>query len=58
MAMTRVHEQICVHCKKGNGAFSRVTYEGAPDGGVPVHSDCVVAFFKAIDARGPFWKEP
>jgi hypothetical protein len=30
-----------------------VTYAGAPDGGVPVHFDCVAAFFEQLDGRAP-----
>jgi hypothetical protein len=31
----------CRVCGGTNGPFERVTYVGAPDGGVPVHFDCV-----------------
>ncbi len=47
--MSRPPDQICVHCRKQYGAFSRVTYMGAPDGGVSVHVDCTSDFFKTMD---------
>jgi hypothetical protein len=46
-------ESACRVCGGTNGPFERVTYAGAPDGGVPVHSDCVDAFFKQLDGRAP-----
>lgn len=41
----------CGFCgRKRGGAFSYATFEGAPDGGVPVHvGDCMLNFFKTID---------
>jgi hypothetical protein len=43
----------CRVCGGTNGPFERVTYAGAPDGGVPVHFDCVAAFFEQLDGRAP-----
>lgn len=44
----------CVYCRRSGGSFYRATYLGAPEGGVPVHVDCIGAFYAAIDARSPF----
>jgi hypothetical protein len=38
-------DQRCAHCH-GTGSFVRVTYVDAPEGGVPVHPDCVREFFE------------
>ena len=43
----------CRVCGGTNGPFERVTYAGAPDGGVPVHFDCVAAFFEQLDGCAP-----
>jgi hypothetical protein len=43
----------CWACGGTDGAFERVTYVGAPSGGVPVHFDCVAAFFKQLDGCAP-----
>jgi hypothetical protein len=42
-------------CGYSGGVFQRVTYSGAPEGGVPVHVECVAEFFHKIDAS-PFWR--
>lgn len=44
----------CPQCGKHGGEMLRLTYLGAPDGGVPVHRDCVEAFFEEISR--PFSK--
>lgn len=44
----------CAACGKTNGYFERVTYEGAPDGGVPVHSECFASFFAKLELEK--WK--
>jgi hypothetical protein len=50
---------FCIHCRRSGGSFWRVTYIGAPEGGVPVHVKCANEFFAAIDARSPFdYSEP
>jgi hypothetical protein len=43
----------CRVCGGTDGAFERITYVGAPSGGVPVHFDCVAAFFKQLDGCAP-----
>ena len=44
----------CRVCGGTNGPFERVTYGGAPpSGGVPVHFDCVAAFFEQLDGCAP-----
>ena len=43
----------CRVCGGTNGPFERVTYAGAPAGGVPVHFDCVAAFFEQLDGCAP-----
>jgi hypothetical protein len=48
---------ICCHCGKSGGVFERATYEGAPHGGVPVHRDCLSAFFDSITIYEPFSAE-
>jgi hypothetical protein len=40
----------CYVCGLDDGALERVTYTGAPDGGVLVHRDCVWRFFRRLDA--------
>jgi hypothetical protein len=40
----------CYVCGLDDGAFERVTYVGALDGGVLVHRDCVWRFFRRLDA--------
>src|SRR5262249_44052609 len=56
---------ICCHCGKSGGGFERVTYLGAPEGGVPVHhGKCLAKFFdrfyspfsaEAIELRRREW---
>jgi hypothetical protein len=46
-------KSACRVCGGTNGPFERVTYAGAPDGGVPVHFDCVAAFFEQLDGCAP-----
>ena len=48
---------ICHHCGKSDGVFERATYDGAPEGGVPVHRDCLSAFFDSITIYEPFSAE-
>jgi hypothetical protein len=55
MGATITHLDICTHCRLGGGSFWRVTYAGAPDGGVPVHVKCTPAFFEAIDQQPIKW---
>jgi hypothetical protein len=43
----------CTLCGGTDGPFERATYIGAPSGGVPVHFDCVAAFFEQLDGRAP-----
>jgi hypothetical protein len=43
----------CRVCGGTNGPFERVTYGGAPSGGVPVHFDYVTAFFEQLDGCAP-----
>ena len=38
----------CAVCGRTDGYFSRATYEGAPDGGVPVHMICLPDFYRDI----------
>lgn len=41
-------------CRENRGYFVRATYDGAPDGGVPVHAECLPDFWaKIVDAQ---WK--
>jgi hypothetical protein len=52
---------LCAHCGKAGGNMQRATMFGAPDGGVPVHRDCLVAWFAKMDetVREPFpMREP
>jgi hypothetical protein len=42
-------ESACAVCGGTDGPFERATYIGAPSGGVPVHFDCVAAFFDQLD---------
>lgn len=42
----------CRVCGGMSGPFERVTYAGAPEGGVWVHFDCVTSFF-VLDGRAP-----
>jgi len=42
---------------RATGYFERVTYEGAPEGGVPVHRECLAAFFDSITIYEPFSAE-
>jgi len=44
----------CAVCGKTNGYFDRATYEGAPDGGVTVHRDCLAQFFENLEREQ--WK--
>ena len=44
--------QLCAHCGQAGGFMERATYVGAPDGGVPVHRECLVAWFAKMDAAG------
>ena len=37
---------------KPGGNTQRATFVGAPDGGVPVHEGCAVAWFQKMDAEG------
>jgi hypothetical protein len=39
----------CAVCGRTNSYFVRATYEGAPDGGVPVHWDCLNRFWKQLE---------
>ena len=43
----------CRVCGGTDGPFERVTYLGAPSGGVPVHPNCVAAFFEQLDGCAP-----
>ena len=46
---------ICGYCGKSGGEFERATYlVGAPEGGVPVHRECLAAFFDSITIHEPF----
>jgi hypothetical protein len=40
----------CWVCGGSSGSFERVTYVGAPEGGVPVHHGCIIEFFRQLDA--------
>jgi hypothetical protein len=37
--------ETCRVCGRG-GKFEYATYLGAPEGGVPVHRECLIAFFR------------
>jgi hypothetical protein len=41
--------KVCAVCNRG-GKFEYATYVGAPIGGVPVHAECLKAFFKQLDS--------
>jgi ribosomal protein S14 len=43
---------LCDHCGKPGGVMERATFVGAPPEGVPVHRDCLVAWFAKMDATG------
>jgi hypothetical protein len=43
----------CRVCGGTIGPFERVTFAGAPDGGLPVHFDCVAVLFAQFDGRAP-----
>jgi ribosomal protein S14 len=43
---------LCDYCNKPGGVMEHASYIGVPDGGVPVHRDCLVAWFKKMDATG------
>lgn len=45
----------CAVCGRTNGYFQRATYDGAPDGGVSVHMDCLVKFWEQLIAEE--WKD-
>jgi hypothetical protein len=45
----------CTVCGKSHGYFQRVTYEGAPDGGVTVHGSCLARFFEELERKQ--WQE-
>jgi hypothetical protein len=48
------HPTTCCNvCGLDDGTFERVTYAGAPDGGVLVHNACVLRFFRRLDAGWP-----
>lgn len=36
------------------GIFERVTYQGAPAGGIPVHGHCLYGFFENLERQQ--WK--
>src|SRR5437588_11122388 len=40
---------------RATGVLERATYDGAPEGGVPVHRDCLAKFFDSF--YGPFSAE-
>ena len=43
----------CPVCYQTGGKFEKVTYTDAPDGGLPVHTDCLQLFFAdMIDNQG------
>lgn len=44
----------CAACGKTAGEFQRVTYRGAPDGGIPVHTHCLDRFYEDLERRQ--WK--
>jgi hypothetical protein len=45
----------CAVCGQSYGYFQRATYEGAPDGGVPVHPKCLVKFYENLEREQ--WKQ-
>jgi hypothetical protein len=44
----------CRHCGRPGGHFWKVTFMGAPQGGVPVHVECVQAFFEELQNEWPY----
>jgi hypothetical protein len=38
----------CQVCNKTQGFLQRATYEGAPEGGVVVHQDCLDKFYQQL----------
>jgi len=42
----------CVYCDETHPGMYRVTFTGAPDGGVPVDTSCLRVFFVALDRMG------
>jgi hypothetical protein len=45
----------CDLCGGQNGRFELATCLDAPKEGIPVHVDCLNAWFKRID-QSPFWR--
>lgn len=45
----------CAVCGKTNGYFQRATYQGAPDGGIPVHQECLGKFWQRLENEE--WRE-
>lgn len=54
--MKQQHYNIgkCAVCGKSYGYFQRATYDGAPDGGVPVHGSCLAKFYENLEREE--WK--
>ena len=40
----------CDYCGRADGKLERITYVGAPDGGVLVHLNCAATWFERLDA--------
>jgi hypothetical protein len=49
MSDVATKSRTCQQCGKRGGKRFRVTFVGAPDGGVPVHVECTQAFFEHLD---------
>jgi hypothetical protein len=48
MKAEHIRAPLCAYCGRPCGRKSeRATFVGAPKGGVPVHRDCLTAFFQA-----------
>ena len=55
-ALESARSLACRACGSTNGPFEHVTDVGAPIGGVPVHFNCMVAFFEQLDGHAPMRK--